>query len=155
VEYIRTKYGKGKLVIPSTTPNYPDYLYWLHSARGNHQPGVSASHLIGAAGVDASSPITGFVIRRKDTALRMLDERLSKNTWLAGEESMAADIMTVFSLMTIRLFAPFGLDGKKGILAFWKTVGARDGYKSAIEKGDRGIIPFSGAAPPEPLRFSL
>lgn len=38
VEYILTKYGKGKLVVRPDAKNFSDYLYWLHFANGYFQP---------------------------------------------------------------------------------------------------------------------
>jgi glutathione S-transferase len=147
-----TKYGKGKLVISPDAPNYADYLYWFHAANGYIQPSVNRSMIFQRGGIEPSNPMAQFVNRPRDTSLKMLDERLSTNTWLAGEEFTAADVMTVFSLSTMRLFAPYSLEGQDNILAYLKRVGARDGYKRAMEKGDPGFVPIFGADAPEPMK---
>jgi glutathione S-transferase len=147
-----TKYGKGNLVISASAPNYADYLYWFHAANGYIQPSVNRSMIVQRGGIDASNPMAQFVSRTRDTSLKMLDDRLRENKWLAGEEFTAADVMTVFSLSTMRLFAPYSLEGWDGILAYLKRVGERDGYRRAMEKGDPGLQPILGADAPEPLQ---
>jgi glutathione S-transferase len=42
--------------------------------------------------------------------LKLLDERVTENTWLAGDELTAADIMIIFSLTTMRTFYPYSLE---------------------------------------------
>jgi glutathione S-transferase len=84
--------------------------------------------------------------------MTMLDERLGKSTWLAGEEFTVADITPVFSLTTSRLFTPYSLEGYPNILNWLKKISQRDAYKRACEKGDPGLEPIIGAEPPEPLR---
>jgi glutathione S-transferase len=51
---------------------------------------------------------------------------VSKNTWLAGDEFTAADVMIVFSLTTMRLYVPYNLEGFEGILGYLKRVGERE-----------------------------
>jgi glutathione S-transferase len=77
-----------------------------------------------------------------------VDERLSKVPWLAGEEFTAADIMSVFSLTTMRAFAPTDLSPYPNILAYLKRVGERPGYQKAMKKGDPDMMPALGAESP-------
>jgi glutathione S-transferase len=108
--------------------------------------------IVQRGGIDASNPMAQFVNRTRETSLKMLDDRLRENKWLAGEEFTAADVMTVFSLSTMRMFAPYSLEGREAILAYLKRVGERDGYRRAMEKGDPGFEPIFGADAPEPLQ---
>lgn len=92
------------------------------------------------------------VKRTREKMLKMLDDRLKENAWLAGDEFTAADVMVVFSLSTMRLFIPYELTGYDGILAYLKRVGERPGYKRAMEKGDPGFVPVFGAEAPAPMK---
>jgi glutathione S-transferase len=154
IEYILTKYGKGKLTIAPTAPNYADYLYWFYWSSGNFQPIVSSNMLIAWSGLEASNPVSQFVQKRLKTALGMLEERLGKSTWLAGEEFTIADIMPVFSLTTGRLFFPYSLQDYPNIRKWLERISQREGYKRSMEKGDPGMEPMIGVDPPEPLRSS-
>lgn len=77
-----------------------------------------------------------------------MDARLVENTWLAGDEFTAADIMTVFTLTTMRMFYPFDLTDHRGIQGFLKSVSRREGYRKARAHADPGLeIMIEGEAP--------
>ncbi|QDS73970.1 hypothetical protein FKW77_008355 [Venturia effusa] len=154
-EYILTKYGNGQLVIGPDQPNYADYLYWFHASNGYIQPAMMSVMLAEQGGIPADNFITQYIKGTRELSLKMLDDRLKKNEWLAGEEFTVADIMVVFPLSTGRLFCPYELKGYEGILAYLKRVGERPGYKRAMEKGDPGLVPILGAEAPEPLKAQL
>lgn len=80
--------------------------------------------------------------------LNFMDERLMESEWLAGEEFTAADIMTVFTLTTMRCFYPLDLSAYPGILAYLKRVTEREGYKKARSKADPELeLMIDGKAP--------
>jgi glutathione S-transferase len=54
--------------------------------------------------------------------LVLLDSRLEQARWFAGDEFTTADIMSVFSLTTMRTFVPFGLSGYPYILGYLRRV---------------------------------
>lgn len=81
-------------------------------------------------------------------SLQILEDRLRTNTWLAGDEFTAADIMNVCPLTTMRVFAPFSLEGYDSILAYLKRVSQRTGYQRAVTKGDPGFHPPIGPEKP-------
>ncbi|MCJ1451139.1 hypothetical protein MMC28_001474 [Mycoblastus sanguinarius] len=151
VEYILTNYGKGRLALGPSDPNYTDYLYWLHFANGTLQLAMSRNMFLRMAKLPADNPILAAAAGRREHAVKMLDARLKDNEWLAGKEFTAADIMTVVSLTTMRLFMPFSLEPYPNVLRYLERVGKRDGYKRAIEKGDPGLTPVMGAEAPKPL----
>lgn len=154
VEYILTKYGQGKLAVPPTASNYPDYLYFLHFANGYFQPALARYGPTLRSGVEPSASDLGarFTKRGFEQSLKILDEQASKHAWLAGEEFTAADVMNVCSLTTMRVFYPYSLEGYEGILGYLKRVGEREAYRRALEKGDPGFEPPRGAEKPEGLR---
>jgi glutathione S-transferase len=79
---------------------------------------------------------------RLERALKFLDARLENNQWLAGEEFTAADIMTVFSLTTMRVFMPVELPQYENTLRYLHRIGERPPYLAAIRKGDSAFTPM-------------
>ena len=77
-----------------------------------------------------------------------MDSRLATNPWLAGDEFTAADIMTVFTLTTMRVFYGFELSGYPHILAYLERVVQRDGYKKARAKADPELELMVEGKPP-------
>ncbi|CAJ2510366.1 Uu.00g050690.m01.CDS01 [Anthostomella pinea] len=146
VEYIIHKHGNGQLVVIKDHPRYSDYLYWFHFANGTLQPHVLMMlqmSRVGTAGAYAAT-----LGERFNKMLARMDARLRSNTWLAGDEFTAADIMTVFTLTTMRSFYAFDLTGYEGILAYLQKVAQRDGYKRARAKADPDLELMIDAKPP-------
>jgi len=134
-EYIIHKHGNGRLALGPQHPNYSDYLYWFHFANGSLQP-LFMRLLAVTQLAEAGHPMLDAVNARLQIALRHFDKRVSENTWLAGEEFTAADIMNVFSFTTMRMFVTVRLDEYPGILAWLGRCTERGAYKIAKENGD-------------------
>lgn len=134
VEYIIHKHGNGKFALPPSHKNYADYLYWFHFSNGTFQPQVLT--LMQAAHTGTASPYAAGMKTRYEKMLSLIDARVAQNTWLAGDELTAADIMIVFTLTTMRTFYPVDFTEYKGILAYLQRVVQREGYKKARAKGD-------------------
>jgi glutathione S-transferase len=145
VEYILGKYGQGRLAFGPQSPEYATYLYWLHFANGTLQPAMGRNMIVSRLNLPADNPLAGAMRSRLDRALRFLDARLAEAPYLAGETFTAADVMTVFSLTTMRLFYPADLSPYPAILAYLQRIGERPGYKRAMDKGDPGFKPLLGA----------
>jgi glutathione S-transferase len=147
-DWIIHKHGDGRLALPPSHPNYSDYLYWFHFANGNLQCQMSTSFRFGRSDASDEDLMKTSSMGRQPKILGHVDERLSKVPWLAGEEFTAADIMSVFSLTTMRAFAPTDLSPYPNILAYLKRVGERPGYQKAMKKGDPDMMPALGAESP-------
>lgn len=109
VEYIITVHGSGRLARHPGDADYARYLEWWHFANGTLQAHISRNGLLGRVPGAEGSAVVGFVKSRLERVLRMLDDRLGKSRYLAGEELSAADVMSVFSLTTGRGFGPVDL----------------------------------------------
>ncbi|KAI1074254.1 glutathione S-transferase [Whalleya microplaca] len=151
VEYICQTHGGGRLVIAPGHKDYPDYLYWFHFANGTLQGAIGRSMALAIAGVGEDNEIVKRLGGKPKGALSLMDQRLSKVPWLAGDQFTAADIMNVFSLTTMRTFYGYDLGEYSNILAYLQRVSQRDGYRRAMLKGDPDldIQKLTGApAPP-------
>lgn len=145
VEYINQIYGHGKLALPPSHKNYADYLYWFHFSNGTFQPHLVTMMMVGA---DHMGGYAKDLNGRLATMLALLDARLAKNSWLAGEDFTTADIMIVFTLTTMRTFYPLDLSSYPGILAYLQRVAQREGYKKARAKGEPNLeLMIDGKSP--------
>jgi glutathione S-transferase len=142
VEYLLTKHGGGRLALGPTEADYPQYLYWLHFANGNLQPVMGRAMILNRLDLPADNPVRRSTLARLDLILRVLEERLSVHPWLAGETFTAADIMTVFSLTTMRAFCPLDLAPRPHIRAYLARIGERPAYRRAMAKGDADMTPM-------------
>ena len=135
-EYIIVKHGNGRLALGPSHPGFAAYLYWFHFANGTLQPVMGRKSLLRRAGTPDDHPTALFVKERVGRALGLVEARLGEAEYLAGREFTAADIMTVFTLTTMRYFAPADLTPFTNILAYLQRIAARDAYRRAMQKGD-------------------
>ena len=141
-DYIVAKHGGGRLRLGPDHPDFAAYLYWFHFANGNLQPVMGRAMMVGRAGLAPDHPVQLAVQGRLDRAVALVDARLGTAEYLAGQEFTAADIMSVFSLTTMRLFQPLDLGPYPNILAYLQRIGARPAYRRAMAKGDPDLTPM-------------
>jgi glutathione S-transferase len=145
VEYLIQTYGDGRLAVQRGEAGFADYLYWFHFANGTLQ--ATLGRVMALERVDPSEK--NAPLRAAKDRLRLifgaLEKRAGEVAYLAGAAFTAADIMSVFSLTTMRLFKPVDLSPYPNILAYLQRIGARAGYQRAMAKADPGFAPMLGA----------
>ena len=142
VEYLCVVHGAGRLKPGPLDAGYSDFLYWFHFANGNLQPTLSRQMVAGRAGLAGGHPLLLAMQERVDRVLAQLEARLAGVPWLAGAAFTAADIMSVFTLSTMRLFQQLDLAPYPAIRAYLARVGARPAYARAMAKGDPDLTPM-------------
>ncbi len=147
VEYLVDRYGAGRLVPASGTPERLRYTYWLHYAEGSAMPPLLMKLIFdriekgpmpffvrpvarAIAGKAKSSFIEPNIARHLD----FMEAELGKGEWFAGREFSAADIQMSFPLEAA--VARGGLDASRPkLMAFLERIHARPAYKRAVERG--------------------
>ena len=142
VEYIIVKHGGGRLKPGTDDADFASFLYWFHFANGNLQPAATRLLFMNRAALSADDPAQVAVQGRFDRVIQLVENRLGSVPYLAGDAFTAADIMTVFSLTTMRLFMPVDLAPYPNILAYLRRIGERPAYQRAMAKGDPGFTPM-------------
>ena len=145
VEYIVATYGDGRLVLKRGDAGFTDYLYWFHFANGTLQPVMGRVMYLERADPSGAGAPVKAARERLGLVLSHVEARLGAATWLAGDAFTAADIMSVFSLTTMRLFRATDLSGYPSILAYLQRIGARAGYRRTMAKADPDLVPVLGA----------
>ena len=139
VQYLLAKHGGGRLALGASHADFAQYLYWFHFANSNLQPHMGRNMILGRLNLPAENAVLVSAKGRLALALAQVDQRVGKATWLAGEEFTAADIMTMFSLTTMRYFAPVDLSPFPNILAYLRRLSERPAYQRAMGKSDPGM----------------
>ena len=142
VEYIIVKHGGGRLKLGPDHPDYATFLYWFHFSNGNLQPVMGRLMMVSRAQLAEGHPVLAAVKGRLDRLMSLVETRLGEAPWFAGQEFTAADIMSVFSLTTMRLFQPLDLAPYSNILAYLQRIGERPAYRRAMTKGDPDLKPM-------------
>jgi len=146
-EYVIQTYGEGRLALKRGEAGYADYLYWFHFANGTLQPVMGRVMFLERADPSpanaAPSPAKAVLAaarERRGLIFDVLEKRLGAVPYLAGAAFTAADVMSVFSLTTMRLFMPFDLAAYPNILGYLQRIGAREAYRRAIAKAEPGFV---------------
>jgi glutathione S-transferase len=142
VEYISVVHGASALKPGPSHANYTDFLYWFHFANGNLQPTFMRLMAVTRTKLPADHPVLLATQGRFDLVLQLVEARLATVPYFAGAELTLADIMSVFTLTTARLFHPFDLAPYPHTLAYLARIGARPAYQRAMAKGDPDLTPM-------------
>jgi glutathione S-transferase len=140
VEYIIAKYGKRRLTLSADHPDFAQFLYWFHFANGTLQAGMGRLMLLNWLKLADDNQILLGARARVDRAFDLLDGRAGNVEYLAGDEFTSADIMTCFSLTTMRYFQPYDLGRYPNIVGYLARIAGRQAYRQAMEKGDPGML---------------
>src|SRR3954471_12355953 len=103
-EYLIATHGNGRLAVKRGQPGFADYLYWFHFANGTLQPVVLQVRYLERVDATEHNATLNAAKQRFARIFSLLDARLAEVPYLAGPVLTAADIMTVFTLTTMRLF---------------------------------------------------
>ncbi len=146
IEYVLDKYGDGRFIPSSGSPERLRYTYWLHAAEGTVMPLLVMTLLFNR--VESASP---FLIRpiakaisgqvkasylgpSLNAVLAHMESELSSGPWFAGKELSGADIAMSFPIEGAAARAD--LDSNyPNLKAFLERIHARPAYKTALEKG--------------------
>ncbi len=142
VAYILACHGAGRLEPGPEHPDFATYLYWFHFANGTLQPTMGRNMLLRRLDLAPDHPVLLAMQARLERAVGLVETRLGEADYLAGREFSAADIMSVFSLTTMRLYLPFDLATYPNILAYLQRIGGRDAYRRAMQKADPDFTPL-------------
>lgn len=142
IEYIIAKYGNGRFIPTPDDPDYVEYLRWFHFANGSMMPSWMMEMVVTMLSV-ADSPVTTSLRSRLNTAFDIVETRLGEAVYFAGSSFSAADIIMLFPLTTMRLFAPRDLAPYPNILAYLQRIAMRPAYQRAIKKADPDLPPVT------------
>lgn len=147
VEYLCRKYAGGRLLLDPEHPDYAEYLYWFHFANGSLMPAAMTgfvADLVASGGAAAGAtrhPIVVALGARLERAYDMVEKRLGESEWFGGREFTAADVVMLFPLTTMRLFAPRDITPYPNLRAYLRRVVARPAFERARAKADPGLPP--------------
>jgi glutathione S-transferase len=139
IEYIIARYGAGRVSRQPGHAEYASYLYWLHFANASLQALLHRTLVARRLEPPPDHRVLVDLQGRLARALGFLNQRLGEAEYLAGSELTAADIMTVFSLTTMRSFTPYDLKPYPHIVGYLRRIGGREAYQRAMRKGDPGM----------------
>ncbi|WP_442936339.1 glutathione S-transferase family protein [Nostoc sp.] len=141
IEYLIERYGNGRLVPASGTPEYLRYKYWLHYAEGSAMLPLVMRVILNNFGAGDGSVVSGFVAPQIKLHFDYIESELRKNTWFAGNEFTAADIQMSFPLEVVAAL-PEEINNRPKLKEFVERIHGRPAYKRALERGGKYEVSF-------------
>jgi glutathione S-transferase len=132
VEYIIDTYGNGRLKPTVGTPEYWQYIEWLHYAEGSAMLPLMLALYAGMLG-EGAAPLRPRIDSETANNFAYMDKALEKTGFFVGDDLTGADIQLLFVLE-----AASGGGGTKPyphLVSFVQRMQARPAYLRAIEKG--------------------
>lgn len=136
IEYIVERYGNGRLIPASGTPERLRYTYWLHYAEGSAMPPLLMNLIFNRFGAGNSSANDAFIAPQIKLHFDYIESELGKSTWFVGEEFTAADIQMSFPLEIAVMQAEL-IENRPKIKEFIERIHARPAYQHALERGGK------------------
>ncbi|NEX64894.1 glutathione S-transferase family protein [Noviherbaspirillum galbum] len=132
IEYLVRKYGNGRLAPAADSPDYIQYLQWMHFAEGSAMLPMLLALYVGRLG-DAGAPLKPRITSEIDNHLSYLDAQLGQKDFLLGAELSAADIQVSFVVEAAD--ARNLLDRYVNLSHYAARIHARPAYLRALERG--------------------
>lgn len=149
VEYLLEIHGGGRLRPATGTPEWLQYIQWLHYAEGSAMPplvmklvvsrvpkapmpALVAPFLRPMARRVAQGLERGFIDRQLKTHIGFMEATLARQPWFAGPEFTAADIMMSFPAEAASARGGGALPNLQRFIA---TIHARPAWQRALERG--------------------
>ena len=133
LEYLLDQDESEQLRPEAKSKAYYQYLEWLHFAEGSLSLPVITSLFMQMEGRKGDQAMDGYIAKELNLDFSYIDATLGNNTYFAGEQFTAADVMMTISL---EIAASLNLlEGRKNILAYLNRVQSREAYQKARALG--------------------
>jgi glutathione S-transferase len=142
IDYLIARHGGGRLAVGPDSPNFADYLFWFHFANGSMMPNGLLRMLADSLGATPGAAASHPLLARYERAFEMVEARLGRAEHFAGDPFTAADIIMLFPLTTLRVFAPRDLSLYPHIRAYLRRIGERPAYQRAMAKAEPEMTPL-------------
>lgn len=131
IEYLARKYGRH-LMPAEDTPEFVDYLHWMHFAEGSAMLPLLLALYVGRLG-DAGAPLHPRIFGEIANHLAYMNGAVEKGGYLLGKKFSAADVQNSFVLeaANVRGF----MKDYPNLVDLLGRLQARPAYRRALERG--------------------
>jgi glutathione S-transferase len=132
LDYLSRWHGGERFTVRPDSPNWPDYLHWMHFAEGSAMLPLMLSLYTSRLG-EAAAPLKPRIDSEIENHLSYVNAHLKGRDFLVGDALTAADVQNGFVLQAAGMFGQGGRYPEiDRVLAAWQ---ARPAYQRALDKG--------------------
>ncbi len=132
VEYLCRRHASGRFILGPEHADFTNYLYWFHFANGSMIPSFMVDVVTRQSAAASSGSGTLAADGRSQRALTMIEDRLARACFFAGEEFTAADIM----MCLLRFFATRDAAAYPHVEAYLKRLAQRPGCRRGMARAE-------------------
>ncbi len=130
IELILDRYAPGKLQPAMDSPEYANYLMWMHYAEGS----LAARLFSDYRAWRKEAPTQRSPMVDSEATVQFAEDYLASHAWFGGAEFSAADIMMVFPLNVATSLNLVDATQFPKIAAWKEKIEARPAYKRMLAK---------------------
>jgi glutathione S-transferase len=132
VDYLIRRYGNGRLQPDPASPDYDQYVHWLHFAEGSAMLPLMLQLYTMRLG-DAGAPLKPRIDGEIANHLGYVDAALAGREFLVGDDLTGADVQMTFVAEVARMFGH--LPSYPNLAAYVERMHARPAFQRAVERG--------------------
>jgi glutathione S-transferase len=132
LDYLARWHGSGHFAVRPDSPEWPDYLHWMHYAEGSAMAPLMLNLYTMRLG-EAAAPLQPRIESEIANHLGYIDSSLKDRDYLVGDTFTAADVQITFVLEVARAIGK--IEPYASAAAYVARMHARPAYKRAIERG--------------------
>ena len=132
IDYVIRRHASGRLQPDPATPEYDDYMMWMHYAEGSAMLPLMLNLYVSRLG-EGGAPLHPRIESEIANHLGYLDSHLKGRSFLVGSSLTGADIQMSFIPEIAEVYGKRATF--KNLDAWIKGLHARPAYKKALEKG--------------------
>jgi len=130
IELILNRYAPGKLQPPMDSPEYANYLTWMHYAEGSLASRLFADYRVW----QKEPPTKRSPLVDSEAVVQFAENYLASHAWFGGAEFSAADIMMVFPLNVATSLNLVDAAQFPKVAAWKQKIEARPAYKRMLAR---------------------
>ncbi len=133
LEYLLDQVPNNDLRPANGTPQYYQYLEWLHFAEGSFAMPVIVTMIMNLEERDGTKPLDGYIAKELHLDVSYVEATLGERKYFAGDQFTAADVMMA---TTLQMASGLGLlDGKPNIARYLGDIQNRPAFQKAAAFG--------------------
>lgn len=134
IETLVARHGGGKLRPDVDSPDFPDYMQFMHFAEGTAMDRIVSMRLSALLAGKSLSEMPKLPMVDPEKIFVFIEDHLSRHTFFGGAEFSAADIMMHMPIVGAKLMVDIKTNSYPHIADWRKRVRARPAFKRALDR---------------------
>jgi len=133
LQLLQERHAPGRLEPAHDSPDYPNYLQWLHFAEGSAAPRLITEFLLTSVKGGEMPPVVRSQIGKAAQTLTYMEDYLTRHPYFGGQEFSVADIMMHFNVQFVNVVTHTDMTPYPKLAAWQARIEERAAFKKMRE----------------------